>query len=438
MRSLSRPVIAAGALEFQADLDRLVEEPPPLLLRLWPALGAGLLVALVAIAAVVRIDIVVTASGRLAADAPPIILQPMSRATLRELLVKPGDMVVAGQILARLDPTLPEADRDGLLVERAALQAKVDRLRSELDGTIPARGGADAALQAEVQEQRLSLAQAQRSQLLAARVGLIQAIAAENGASQALEARRDIAAQIETMRDTLAQNQSGSRLAALEARLNRIDAEAALGQHLARLDDLTQRQAQADAALLAFDIDQRRQMSEALADLTPRLAEVDELLTKAARLASLADLQAPRNGVVLSVAKGGPGSLMAEGEPVVVLVATDVALIAEIGIRSSEAGNIAMGDPVTLKIDAFQWRRHGSLQGQLQDVSHGSFTPEGTTIALHSGRVTFAGGLTNLAPGTGLLPGMTLTAEIKTGTRTVLDYFLEPLMRGLNESLREP
>ena len=343
MRQRSQP-ITAGALAFQADLDRLVEEPPPFLLRLWPMLGAGLVVALVAIAAMVRIDVVVTATGRQAADAPPIILQPMSRATLRDLLVKPGDMVVAGQLLARLDGTLSQADRDALRVERAALAA----------------------------------------------------------------------------------------------RLTVIDTEAAVDQHLARLDDLAQRQAQAGAALLAFDIDQRRQMTEALADLTPRLAEVDEQLTKAARLASLADLRAPRPGVALSVAKGGPGSLMAEGEPVVVLVPTDVALIAEIAIRSSEAGSIAIGDPVTLKIDAFAWRRHGSLQGRLQDVSHGSFTPDGSATALHSGRVTFVGDPTALTPGAGLMPGMTVSAEIKTGTRTVLDYFLEPLMRGVNESLREP
>ena len=429
MRLRSQP-ITAGALAFQADLDRLVEEPVPLLLRLWPMLGAGLIVALVAFAAMAKIDVVVTATGRLAADAPPIILQPMSRATLRDLLVKPGDMVVAGQLLARLDGTLSAADRDGLRVERAALQAKVDRLRAELDGIVLTGDGPDVTLQAAVQAQRSSLARAQRSQFLAAQTALATALAAEQGAGQALTARRDIARQIEAMRAALAQSQSGSKLAALEARLALIDAEAALAQHLARLDDLAQRQSQAGAALLAFDIDQRRQMTEALADLTPRLAEVEEQLTKAARLASLADLRAPRPGVVLSVAKGGPGSLMAEGEPVVVLVPTDVALIAEIAIRSSEAGSIAIGDPVTLKIDAFAWRRHGSLQGRLQDVSHGTFTPDG--------RATFVGDLTALTPGTGLMPGMTVSAEIKTGTRTVLDYFLEPLMRGVNESLREP
>ena len=141
---------------------------------------------------------------------------------------------------------------------------------------------------------------------------------------------------------------------------------------------------------------------------------------------------------MLSVAVGGPGSVMAEGAPVVVLIPTDAPLIAEIGIRSSEAGSIAPGAVVELKIDAFPWRRHGMIAGRLDDVSPASFTPEGQTAALHSGRITLTGTLTNLPPGTVLLPGMTLTADIKSGTRTVLDYFLEPLMRGLSESLREP
>lgn len=434
----ARTVITPGAREFQAELDRLVEEPAPLILRLWPALGAGLIAALVLVAAFARVDIVVTATGRLSADAPPIILQPMARATLGALLVKPGDLVVAGQLLARLDGTLSQADRSALRIEAAALRAKIARLRAELSGEAAPPGPGDAGLQVDVGAARLELAAAQRSQFMAARDGLAKAIVAEQTLGQSLAARRDIARQIGMMRDTLAQSHSGSKLAALEAELSRIDAEASYDQHLARLDDLGQRLTQAIGALQAFEVDQRRQIAEGLADLTPRLAEIEEQLTKAELLARMAELRAPVAAVVLSVAKGGPGSLMAEGEPVVVLVPSGVPLIAEIGIKSAEAGSIAIGDRVTLKIDAFAWRRHGSLEGQLLDVSHGSFTPEGSAQALHAGRVSFAGTLHDLSPGTGLLPGMTLTAEIKTGTRSVLDYFLEPLMRGLSESLREP
>jgi len=430
--------IADGALAFQADLDRLVAEPAPWGLRLWPVLGAGLVAALLIVAAVVRIDIVVVATGRLAADAPSVILQPMSRAVLKELLVRPGDMVAAGQILARLDSTLTDADRAALEVERAALSARAARLQAELSGAVLVTGGADLALQAEVMTQRADLAAAQRDQLDAAIQSLNQQIAAEIGAATGLTERQAISREIEGMRAALADRQSGSHLAALEARLVRIDAEAAMSQHFARLDDLNQRLMQARAALQAYESDRKRLLTEALAEVSPRLAEVEEQLTKADRLAAMADLRAPRPGVVLSVAKGGPGSLMAESDPVVVLVPTDVPLIADIGIKSSEAGTIALGDPVTIKIDAFPWRRNGSLQGVLQDVSHGSFTPDGAAQALHTGRVTLAGTLTNLPPGAGLLPGMTLSAEIKTGSRTVLDYFFDPLMRGLNESLREP
>lgn len=426
------------ALAYQPDLDRLVAEPAPLILRLWPALGAAMVAALVLVAGLVRVDVVINATGRLAAATPPILLQPMARAVLRDLLVKPGDLVTAGQLVARLDRTLPEADRATLALQRRALAAEAARLQAELDGVAVTESDPDLALQAAVQRQRAGLAMAQRQQLAAQKDSLASALQAEVDAGQGLTDRLAIAQQIEAMRDQLAAKQSGSHLAALEAQLARIDAETALALHRARLADLNDRQAQAAAVLRAFDSDQRRQITEALAGLRPRLAQLDAQLTKADRLAALSDLRAPGPGVVLAVAPGGAGSVMAEGTPVVVLVPTDAPLIAEIGIRSSELGGIAAGDAVSLKIDAFAWRQHGVLTGRLDEVSHASFTPDGGTQALHSGRVTLSGTLADLPPGAALLPGMTLTAEIRTGTRSVLDYFLDPMLRGLNESLREP
>lgn len=425
--------ITPEAMAFQAELDRLVAEPAPLLLRLWPALGAGLVAALVTVAALARVDVVVTAQGRLAADAPPVILQPAAGAMLAELLVKPGDSVQAGQVLARLDARLAEADRKALTIEAEALRARIARLQAEKAG-----GKVGQGVEADLLAERASLATAQRAQLQAARDALAKALEAELVAGPALEERRAIASEIAKMRDTLALKQSGSRLQALEARMMVIEADAQAQAHLARVADLGERLAQAEAALAAFEADRSRQISEELAGLAPRLAEVEERLSKAALLAGQSDLRAPRPGVVISVARGGPGSRMAEGEAVVVLVPSDVPLVAEIGIRSAETGQIAPGDPVTLKIDAFAWRRHGMLEGALLDVSHASYTPEGGIEALHAGRVSLSGQLTDLTPGTGLLPGMTLSAEIKTGSRTVLTYFLEPLMRGLSESLREP
>ena len=140
--AFSPPRVADAALAFQGELDRLIVDPPPRLLRAWPGLGAALLAGLVGLAAVMPLDIVVTASGELAADAPPVVLKPMTRAVLRDLLVRPGDRVRAGQVLARLDPTLPEADRAALMAERDSVAAQIARLRAELSGQPLASGSA--------------------------------------------------------------------------------------------------------------------------------------------------------------------------------------------------------------------------------------------------------------------------------------------------------
>ena len=101
-------------LPFQDDLDALLAEPTPSLLRWWPALGACLLAALVTIAAVAKVDVVVTAPGRLASEAPPVVLAPIDRAVLRDLLVRPGERVPVDGSLAsgasELDESMPTGE----------------------------------------------------------------------------------------------------------------------------------------------------------------------------------------------------------------------------------------------------------------------------------------------------------------------------------------
>ena len=147
---------------------------------------------------------------------------------------------------------------------------------------------------------------------------------------------------------------------------------------------------------------------------------------------------APQAGVVISVAPGGVGAIMAEAEPLVVLIPTDAGLVADLTIASSDLGRVAVGDLVTLKIDAFPYRRFGLGQGRIDSLGPVSVTPEGGTEARHPARILLLAPPPDLPPGMAWVPGMTRSAEVRTGTRSVLDYFLDPLERGLSESLREP
>ncbi|MCB1354157.1 MAG: HlyD family type I secretion periplasmic adaptor subunit [Rhodobacteraceae bacterium] len=436
--------LPAEALEFQNDLDALLAEPVPLLLRIWPVLAGGLLLSLVIAAAVLRIDVVVTASGRLMADEPPVVLQPMGSAVLRELHVKPGQSVTAGEVLAVLDSTFTAADRETLEAQQRALLARRARLDAELAGETGFTAGADAeaALQKRLMARRADFLAARRAAFDTDLRALEAARRAEEETSAGLEAQLALAREVEGMRAKLLRDNVGSRLDLLLAESARLDTEQRLHDHRARIEELGHQQVSKRAEMDAFLRDWDRQSLEELAAIGPELERIAEQLSKAARLDALTLLRAPRDGVVLEIAKRAPGSVVREGDAVVTLVPSNVPLIAEIRLKSADIGRLHAGDPAVLKIDSFPWRRYGSLPGTLRSISRESYPASETvptSTALHRGQILLdpeaVAAHRDEMP---LIPGMTLSAEVKTGERTVLEFFLEPILRGLRESLREP
>jgi len=136
--------------------------------------------------------------------------------------------------------------------------------------------------------------------------------------------------------------------------------------------------------------------------------------------------------------------VLREAEPLLTIVPDDSVLIADVMIASADVGDTVLGATTQIKIDAFPYQRHGMLTGRLRSISEASFAPgsaaeAGRGPALHHGRIELLDThLTHVPPGVRLIPGMTLTAEIKAGRRSVLSYALYPLARGLSESAREP
>ena len=156
------------AMTFQDPLDRVIATPAPLGLRLWPMLAGMFLAMMVLAGGLLRIDVVVSAPGRLAAAVPPVQPKPYTTAILSEVLVRPGDLVRPGQVLARLDATFTAADRAMLAADLAAVRAEVDRLEAELAGRPLTTATPEGLLQAELMAERAALAAAQRHSLATA------------------------------------------------------------------------------------------------------------------------------------------------------------------------------------------------------------------------------------------------------------------------------
>ena len=414
-------------------LDEFLTEPPPRALRNTHYGAVALVAVLVGMASVLKIDIVVSGTGRLAADAPTIVLQPMQLSLIRQIRVRPGDIVRKGEVLATLDPTFAQADRAALIAQRDALEVRRERLEAELSGE--PFGAVGRELEATLYRQRQSQYEARMTELAGKLTTQENDIAAAELNRTSLSQQLAVAREVETMRETLFKSQTGSKLNYLEAQAARMRTERDLRAAAMQLNEIRQGARSLRADQQAFADGWRRELLESLVKLRADTAAVDEALTKATRLTDLVSLTAPEDGVVLEVAKRSVGSVLHEAEPFITLVPASAPLIAEVAIGSADVGYAKAGDPVVVKVDAFPYQRYGMVAGRLRAIGEDSFAAAGDAgggTHYHRGQISLE------STGLRLIPGMTVTAEIKVGTRSVISYFLYPITRALSESIREP
>jgi HlyD family secretion protein len=444
------------ALAFQSDLDQITQAPPPALLRLTGLVLGLLLVSVIGAAAVTKIDVVVSGPGVLATDHPTALLQAMDRAVVRSLMVRAGDHVRRGQVLATLDPTFAQADLTALLSKHRALMAEAARLLAEAVGATAAPAGvaAPAAAEAGPEAQLQARLFAQRQSEFAARLASFDQTMAHDQAAEAtargqlasLLQQEAVARTTRDLREALMRSAVGSRLQFLDAEAAALRAEAEVQETRDRLAELSHEAAAVAADRQAFIENWRREVLDALAVTRDALAQNESALAKARRLQDLVTVTAPEDGVVLQVAARAPGSVLGGVDPLLTLLPAHAKLVAELTVKSSDIGYLREGEAVSVKVDAYPFQRHGVLRGRVRAISAASQSPEGgraadplTAGAVHRVSVDLEGpGLTGLPEGAAPIPGMTVTGDVRVGTRSVLAYFLSPITRGFAESLREP
>jgi HlyD family secretion protein len=448
------PPVTLEAIPFQSDFEEVMEERPPRFLRSTLYLVIGMVVCGLTVSAVCKVDMIIKAPGRLAADVPLIVLQPLQPSIIRTLHVRAGDSVKQGQVLATLDPTFTEADVTSVSAQLASLQAQEARLEAEVAGrpfAPAANRGSAYALQLSLYQQR----QAQYAAHLESAEEDIRQREASYRTTQATGAQLAralaVARDVETIRASLFHGQVGSRLEYLEAQANRMTTERDFQDASNRLLEISHDIQGRRAARQSFIDEWRRNTLDDLVRTRTDLARMHEELTKADRMNDLVVITAPADAVVLEVAPLSVGSVVRQAETLVTLLPASAGLMADIALASADVGYTTVNSDVVVKVDAFPYMRHGALMGRLRSISEESFAagspprqdgsapPAPAGGAYHRGEVTFAStALKHLPAGARLIPGMTITAEIKVGERSILSYFLFPLTHDLEQSFREP
>jgi hemolysin D len=437
-------------LEFELPTAALLATPVKPVARrmLWTVVS--LVAACATAAALVPIDMVVTAGGRIVGMQPTVVVQPLETAIVRAINVREGQVVRAGQVLARLDPTFSAADVGALEAQVRSFQAEVDRLSAEASDTPyrPSTSDSTAAVQAAIYGQRQAQYRAQVESYTQKINSLRAQLTRAQGDIKGFTERLEIAAEVESRRRELERLQVGSLMNRLSAQDQRIEMQRNLSDATGAAERASRELQQVTAERDGFEQQWKAQVNQELHERSRSLSNAMENLRKASLRHELVELRAEQDAIVLTVAKVSVGSVMQSGDQFITLVPTASPLEVEARIAGADAGYVREGQKVTIKFDTFPYVQYGVAEGSVRTLSADSFVGSEETQQLAAYNQTPPYYKTRIAVdeikmhnvpgGFQLKPGMPVMADISVGQRNILTYlFARVLPIGL-EGMREP
>ena len=439
----SAPSRLGNALDF---IERMPPSRAPRIV-LWAV--CGLFAFMLVWSLVAQLDIVAVAEGRLVPATYSKIVQPSESGVVREILVKDGDAVTAGQVLVRLDPTIAGADSRSLAGEIAMRRLTLRRIDAELAGRpIDVKPGDDTALFLQVQAQGSARRQAYLDSLAqenAQRDRISAELRAANEALAKLAATAPLVQQQAEAYEKLVKEGFFSPLAVQDKRREAINLQQDLKSQQATVAGLTAQLAAQDKRIANRTSQYRSQLQNERVESQAQLARLEQEATKQGYREAMLELKAPQAGIVKDLATTTVGAVVAPGTVLLTVVPKDEPLMAEVRIRHDDIGFVEAGQRVKLKLAAYPFQKYGMLEGTVRtiapDVSNATTqdpkSPGPSDLGFKAVVALDTQQLQSRGQPFALNPGMQVVAEIRQGERTVMEYLLSPVQRLAQESGRE-
>jgi membrane fusion protein, hemolysin D len=442
-----------AALEIQAA-------PPPKWSRslLWAI--SLLIVLLIAWASWAEIDIIATSQGKIVPSGRVKVIQPLETGVVKTIFVKEGQHVKAGDKLIALDNTASQADADRLNNEWQGQTADLLRLRHFIqrvekkkprfrNSTIkqPIELAQAKELAGLTLNQRLLLESSlqEYQSKIDSFLSEIVKLTAEQKAIKINVNRLTktlplITEQVTSLQSLLSESMV-SRNQYLELEQERINQEEMLNLEGAKAEQIIATIRSAQQNLTAYRAEIRRNTLQEINQLTRQSESTKQELTKAKRLTALRVLTTPVDGVVEELSIATIGGIVTPAQEILKIVpfSKDGGQVLEIeaGLLNKDIGFVHTGQIAEIKIDSFPFTKYGVIDGEVTDISADAIEHEqmGLLFPLKASMKTDE--INVNGKWVKLKPGMSVTVEIKTGTRRLMEFLLAPLMRGVNEGARE-
>ena len=428
-------------IQYQPDALEIKNERLPLPIKLGVWIPFFVLTAAIIWSCLAQVDVVVQGTGKLVTDQPTIVMKPLERSVIKKINVKIGDIVRKDQVLITFDSAFNNAEAGRLKNEMLALQAQLNRLSAEFRQA-PYSGGSGQfeKWQLAIYKQRQEY---YRERMNYFKEALSQIAASKKSRSDNLAKQRErlgAIKQLEDMFKELHGKKAASLKDLLQMSVTRMEMEANVDQLENDLLELNHRRGSLLAEQNSFIQEWRNSISEQMVTADRNLTSTTKEYEKVARLIEYVYLRAPCDAVVHEIASFSPGSAVQEAEALITLIPLNGNIELETEIRTQDIGKVNKGAVARVKLNAYPFQKHGTLQGVVRDISENTLQKniQGQELTYYRGRITVSGKLNGVKDSFRLIPGMEAQCEIKCGRRRVIEFVLHPLIKALDETAREP
>jgi hemolysin D len=397
-----------------------------------------------------QVDIVAVAPGRIIVGERTKTIQPLDASVVRRILVRDGDHVKAGQILIELDPTMANADKANIqeqfnaaVSEEQRTAALLSALNSGAAPSLAIDSAKDAVGRAEAAAVRAQLAS--EWQDINAKLAKFEAEAVRHRAEIAtvresiakLEATVPMAQTREADFKKLVLEGFISSHATQDKTRERVELERDLATTRARLLEAQSTLKETEQARASYKAETQRLLSDRNAIAASKHLQLTQDHAKATQRERLTQLTAPVDGVIQQLAVFTSGGVVTSAQPLMIVVPESDQVSAEVNVANLDIGFVNVGQRAEIKLETFPYTRYGTVGATVSNVTADAVTDEKkgsyypAILKLSEIEMNIDGKRIRLTP------GMNVTAEIKTGQRSVIEYLLSPIQKAGTESLKE-
>lgn len=372
------------------------------------------------------------------------VVESLSGGKILRVLVKEGDVVTKGQVIANLDQAISEADIRRLDIRHADLAMKIESLRALEQKRQPnfgAEGEQFPGLAAEELGIFESESKALASQLLVIDDQIVSKQEEIESAQEQMvftaKQMRAVDEQLEIMKKALEQNLA-PRARVLEQEAEQASLNKEREELEGRIETLQSELVTLREQRRSAEFEERTEYRTQRAEYVEQLKELEEELIQAHASVGQNALVAPEDGIIKSLPNLDVGSIIEPGGVVAELVPSDQPLEVEVRVSPRDIGFIRVGQSVLIKVDAYDYSRFGAVEGTVTRVSPSTFEDERTGQPYFMAVITpvseFVGDRSNNRQ---IRVGMTTEADITTGHKTVFQYLLKPVYTTIDTALTE-